>query len=288
MLLRTLFSLLLLTNFYQISYSQIQLSPIWGLAYCRVKQVTSDPYIATHGIKDDFIGFEIQKNLGNNRTLIFPFYEMPIWLGATYKQLIYKKPLFDPIIKDKFYIKTKESLILEYIGTSMLSTGMLYESAFFRTRNKRSLFICPSAGATINFVVPTCWGDCGPSSEDTSAGNPSGPYLSFSSSAFEQANGNGDIVRNMFSTNINLGLKFQFHNKLGKNALFFKVTYSQGLVPILESKFQRTFLNILDDTEVTGKSTYRSYGTYWSFFVSYPITILNKKGERYRDRNPKE
>jgi hypothetical protein len=108
----------------------------------------------------------------------------------------------------------------------------------------------------------------------------------FEKTSYEKA---GDaIIKNRHGMSLQAGFRIQF-KKQGKDILALNFIYSQGFVTMLESLFiitiDRRFSQPI--TPVKVNQTFASRGSFLAIYASYPITILNKKGERYRDRHPK-
>ena len=92
--------------------------------------------------------------------------------------------------------------------------------------------------------------------------------------------GSGDkVVKNYHGASIQFGFRIQF-KKQDKDRLLINFLYNQGLVPLLYSPLM--YYN--SSLDYTIKSNFQSRGTFWSINASYPITIVNKKGERRSDR----
>lgn len=298
MLYKTIFFLFILLSVLNCS-AQIQLNPVLGLAICRVKQVQKSDFLSTHSLKSEFWGFEVQKTINAKSSIIFPLHISGIVLNATVRDVyVYKYTGANQKLLAEL---TKKELHLETLGSDLYSIGVIYERNLCYIpiarkpkpddriiKNNLNLIISSSFGVTLNTLGLVCWGgDCNEEvSKDTSAASIDYSQFSSSQSDFTYL-GNGNMVRNTFSSSLNFGIKFQFKNGKNKDKLFLKLMHSQGLIPLIESPYRRDLTSFFN-TKTVAESYYRSFGTYTAFYLSYPITILNKKGERYRDRHPKK
>ena len=91
------------------------------------------------------------------------------------------------------------------------------------------------------------------------------------------------IIRKTSNTYLTLGTTIQFFS-YKRDKLAIHIEYNKGLSTILDTYI---VYRKIEETAWSFKRLY-SRGSNISVTASYPITILNKKGERYRDRHPKE
>jgi hypothetical protein len=107
---------------------------------------------------------------------------------------------------------------------------------------------------------------------------PGGQYFLYSLPEY------GDkIVKNKYGMGLELGSEIQFKRK-GKDNFKIGFIQSFGLITLLESPYIDPDIN-QDGT--TLNINVKNNGSYSAFYISYPIKVLSKKGERYRDRHPK-
>ena len=91
------------------------------------------------------------------------------------------------------------------------------------------------------------------------------------------------IIRKTSNTYLTLGTTIQFFS-YKRDKLAIHIEYNKGLSTILDTYI---VYRKIEETAWSLKRLY-SRGSNLSITASYPITILNKKGERYRDRHPKK
>ena len=104
-------------------------------------------------------------------------------------------------------------------------------------------------------------------------------------------NGKNPVINRIVPT-LQLGLGVVFSNNLNRRGLEISYLLNLGTAKMVQSKFDFMYDNPFNSNgKSIGVNNYKgeffSRGTFSSISVAYPITILNKKGERYRDRHPK-
>ena len=280
------FTILVLTsNFITVSFAQLQLSPIVGIAVTKSKLIQSNSQLVALNWSDDFFGFELTKKINSRSSLSFVFHKSSAgFLAGDANSFNYKYPI-EETFKNKVYGKRHQKL--SGTGDDLKSFGFIGE---YKLLDAKHIQILPSFGFTLNKINNTC-NDCSTVSFgviilDSNNNVVKDEMIEYKSGFLDART--DYIVKNWCSWSLNFGVKFQFTNKYDKDRLFVKFMYSQGLMTILQSPFSRNLAIAGGGVPPRiGEGVFRSRGTYWTIYASYPITIVNKKGERYRDRHPK-
>ena len=143
----------------------------------------------------------------------------------------------------------------------------------------------PFLGLGLSIVHPVNWASNDYPSDSTPS-NPNTSCIGCGNDPFLYTNiGDGSsIVKNHFGAAIQTGFRLQF-KKEHKERLTLNFIYSQGLVTLLKTPYEEKIFDYFGTGKLeVAKATFASRGTYWSIYATYPITLVNKKGERRRDR----
>lgn len=275
--------LLLVANF---SLAQLKLYPIVGTAFSNCKMVENTPEFKTVKNKrsGNYIGLGIEKALNEKVNIHVQFVNTVTWLTAGNT----KNP---KVIGLNFYEKilTENRGLIRGIGIGVNNYNLLFNYKWFdfslkKQNNDKRIDFNYLVGVSVNQVNRMNYQ---PNESTDSTGN----TFSTGANNFDYVGtGNnkifGDkVVKNYWGASIQLGYALQF-TKGDKDRLAIRFMYNQGLTKLLYSPFTtRAFKN--DELVSKSTSAFASYGSHWSIALSYPITILNKKGERHRDRHPK-
>lgn len=93
------------------------------------------------------------------------------------------------------------------------------------------------------------------------------------------------VGKSFYGFSINLGTSIHFYSKT-KELFSIRANANLGFIDMLKTEYE--FKEIQEDGSIFQvKGTFASRGSNLAFDLSIPITILNKKGERFRDRHSK-
>lgn len=310
-------SLILTILFYNNLKAQVQLFPLIGFAIIKNKITTNSPYLFAMNDRTDFSGFEINKKINSRFSITVPFHISAVALTVGNKNIHYKKTANYYLAFFKNKIAVNPTLLNSH-GADLFSTGIIGEYTllnlhFIKRRipphvstipnspyinNKKvNVDIKSSFGITLNRPSNVCWGNCpvdtnnsfSPENPADTTDNNSTLHVGSAHSDFEYFNpGYGNYgLKNKYSWSLNLGVKFQFKNKYDKDRICIKAMYSIGLMTILKSPYSREIYDA-NNNKVIANGTFQTKGSYFALCFSYPITIVNKKGERFHDRHPKK
>jgi hypothetical protein len=79
-----------------------------------------------------------------------------------------------------------------------------------------------------------------------------------------------------------VGVKIKSYRK-GKEFISFNINYTQGFTTLMQSKYNIN-LKQKDSSVLKQSANFYSKGSFLAIYASYPLTILNKKGFRRKDR----
>jgi hypothetical protein len=274
--------LILLINFNFLN-AQIKLYPEVGIAFSQSNMLKPNPNIvAAKNIFGSYTGFGIYKSVGNNKYLHINFSNTVAWLRANHAVVQKTK---GKSLHDKIFFPDSR---MTATGVNLRNFTLSYSQEFllFNFGKNKSINLSPIGGISLNKIAKH-WI---PKNNftgiiDTNSIN----TLNLQDSQFLYVgNGNNKVfgdkfIKNYWGMSLQFGFLIQF-KKEEKDRMALHFRYNQGLSMLLYSPFKTMFK---DQNGEYWESEFASRGTFWSVSLSYPITILNKKGERYRDRHPR-
>lgn len=266
-----------------LTYSQTKLLPILGVAFLGNQIVEGkneyvdarkysrsdldEGFSIIHGLKNNYQldyglligsigrGYEIRDGNGDsfNRTYEYTWhdlYQISIHLGKeskTFNFIKYKNQ--DRPFNDDGYIKIPQKYYLSFTVVPFL--GLSY-NLVNKGGNAYNMIDGYSVNKSEDIEVKTYIGD------------------------------NNDYILKDRGVSIQSGTRIQFKRK-NKDVFSLQFLLNISLQKYFENNIEYKFTN--SSTWMTAK--FISRGHYAGIYLSYPITLVNKKGERYRDRHPR-
>jgi hypothetical protein len=286
-----------------VAQSQLKLYPEVGIAFNQSIMTESNPNMkAGRNVFGNYAGFGAYKVISEKSSIHFNFSGSVTWLYArysSYPQNINPKFSFNDLFWDK-------KGLIEANGVNLYNFCLSYHYSVIKFRltthekaivkECKYLSIEPFCGIGINKIrqhnIPANlkFADSSSSTSITDSNEiGSTAFLGYSDFEYYGIGKNkifGDkFVRNYWGLSLQWGVVVQF-KKENKDRLAIRFRYNIGLTTLLYSPFHKPS-NYSGIDPNYYKGAFASKGSFWSISLSYPITILNKKGERYRNRHPK-
>lgn len=281
------------------SFSQVKLYPKAGIAFANCRMLNPSKVMMSYQMESSqFWGLDLRKTilkheLGVNFTI------SDVNLQAkTYSQTLYGRNRGRSAIGTAMHLYgfnySYELADIKFLKikpkTIRGSTVELNEYFTQSPRYFASFKFKPIASLNLNYVTRTNWtpwflDDSASSNNiDTSSFDPSGTTLSFGKDDWDMGEyGSSKIVKNKFGVSLNLGFELQFYNQ-NRNKVCMGFLYNQGFTNLLGTSYNKYLSSDGGQTYVLKRGYFASRGSFLSMYLTYPITLVNKKGERRIDR----
>ena len=276
-------------------FGQVKLYPQVGIAFANTRMIGKSQFLKTKQMESSqYFGLSLEKQFERHS------------LGVNFL-------ISDIILHSKFYYQGQyggEGRKVSGIGTTQNLIGFNYSYDWFGVNwfrinkkvtgsmpvvdeynlaNKKYLLnfrIQPIVGLSLVKVVDTNWDGCRFDPVDSSKVSLDGGTslgIGGDDGWDYGPQGSNKIVNHEWGMALQFGFRTQFV-KNGKDRLVLGFIYNQGLTTLLKTTFTTNILQNKGTTYITETAMYGGRGSFLSIYASYPITLVNKKGERRSDR----
>ncbi len=287
----------------RITFSQIIIYPKIGLALSYSKKIEGSPYIYgfkeyDKGIKSkhlgNYSGFDLEKRISKH-SIFFNYSSKTIYLSNS----VYITPFEHPNTKVGNHSEGTElltygisyayNLDFHLLKKKKLNVTSVYDD-YVRDKHWLNFSVAPFVGIGISKLLNTNWNStqnesepCKENSIDTTSAGTLVSGIGWDSFDCDGAKTINKIEQSKRGFSLLLGVKFTFLRQY-KNGISVSFVYNPHFTTFLKA----TYSTKIENVKEVQSATFASKGKNIGIYLSYPITILNKKGERYRDRHPKE